>query len=45
MYTEKLNATNTDPNQHSSRKTKHQHQTQKKSMDLDNGANGTVNYH
>ena len=42
---EKLNAIYTDPNQHSSRKTKYQHQKlKKKPMDLDNGANGTVNY-
>ena len=31
MYTEKINIMNEDPNQHSSRKTKYQHQTFKKS--------------
>ena len=46
MYMEKLNVMNTDPNQHSSRMTKYQHQTvKKKQMDLDNEANGKVNYH
>ena len=45
MYTEKLNAINTDPNQHSSRKTRYQDQTLKKQIDLDNEANGTVKYH